>query len=132
MITGILRMALLLLTVVPVQACSIGPELPPRPPNVPPDAVRIYGSKTQWWVKCEYESGADMCTVFNGGGRVLWDNAEYRAYDGGPPVPQRDLRIDPKRSQVELLYLENGRLIVRAEHFEFWKRWLDAAGGQRR
>jgi hypothetical protein len=112
--------------------CSVFPELPPRPPNVPQDAIRLTGSKTQWWVKCAYRPPTDVCTVYNSGGKVLYDNAEYRPYDGGDPVAERDLRIAPERSSIQVLYLKNGRIIILARAFDFQKRVVDADRGQHR
>jgi hypothetical protein len=107
-------------------ACSPLPELPPRPSNVPVDAVRLGGAKASWWVKCGYKSGANVCTVFNSGGLVLQDESMYRPYDQGPPVPEGELQIDPKRSMTSVLYLENGRVLIVGKDFDFFKRGLDA------
>lgn len=115
-----------------MQACSLWPDLPPRPPNVPQEAIRLGGPKAQWWVKCEYRPPMDRCTVYNSGGEVLYDNAEYRPYDGGDAVAERDLVIDPKRSSIQVLYLENGRIIILARAFDSHKRDIDAARGEHR
>ena len=112
--------------------CTVFPELPPRPPNVPPDAIRLGGAKAQWWVKCTYRSGADVCTVFNSGGVVIDDNAEYRPYDGGASIPEQELRIDPKGSTPNVLYLENGRIIISVKGFDFLKEGVDPARGRHR
>jgi hypothetical protein len=122
----------LLLTIMFLSACSPWPELPPRPANVPVDAVRLGGAKASWWVKCAYKSGANVCSVFNSGGQVLEDNSVYRPYDGEPPVSDEELRIDPKRSMIERLYLENGRILILARTFDYHKAALDTLrGGQR-
>jgi hypothetical protein len=120
------RRLCLLLTLAILPACSPWPELPPRPANVPVDAVRLGGAKASWWVKCWYKSGANVCTVFNSGGLVLQDESIYRPYDQGPPVPEGELRIDPKRSMTSVLYLENGRVLIVGKDFDFFKRGLDA------
>jgi hypothetical protein len=120
--------ARLLLIVALPSGCSIWPELlPPRPPNVPPDAVRLRGGEAQWWVKFTYRSRANLCTVFNSAGVVLDDNAEYRPYDGGAPIPEQELRIDPKRSMPSVLYLENGRVIISVKGFDLLKQAVDAS-----
>ncbi|MCX6545524.1 MAG: hypothetical protein NTV05_14080 [Acidobacteria bacterium] len=126
------RMVHFLLVIVLLQGCSIWPELPPRPPNVPVDAVRLGGAKAQWWVKCSYKSGANVCRVFNGGGVVLEDDSVYRPYDGGPPVPEQELRIDPHQSMIQRLYLENGRILLLARAFDFHKGAIDAMGRAKR
>ncbi len=122
----------LLLAVALLPACSLWPELPPRPANVPVDAVRLGGAKASWWVKCGYKSDVNVCSVFNSGGHVLEDNSVYRPYDGGPPVPDEELRIDPKRSMIDVLYLENGRIIILARAFDYHKRAIDAERAWRR
>jgi hypothetical protein len=114
------------------QACSLWPDLPPRPPNVPQDAIRLGGPKAQWWVKCTYTSAIDRCTVYNSSGKVLDDNAEYRPYDGGDAVAERDLLIDAKRSTTQVLYLENGRIIILARAFDSHKRDIDVTRGEHR
>jgi hypothetical protein len=119
----------LLLIVVLLQACSPWPELPPRPPNVPVDAVRLGGAKASWWVKCSYKSGVNVCTVFNSGGQVLQHESVYRPYDQGQPVPEQELRIDPKRSMTSVLHLENGRILIIGTDFDFFKRGIDAERG---
>jgi hypothetical protein len=122
----------LLLTIVFLSACSPWPELPPRPANVPVDAVRLGGAKASWWVKCAYKSGVNVCSVFNSGGQVLEDNSVYRPYDGGPPVPDQELRIDPRRSMIQVIYLENGRIIILARAFDIQKSAIDAERAGRR
>jgi hypothetical protein len=107
-------------------ACSPWPDLPPRPSNVPADAVRLGGAKASWWVKCSHKEKTNVCTVFNSGGEVLEKDSPYRPYDGGPPVPDQALRIDPKRSMIERLYLDNGRILILARTFEFHKSAIDA------
>lgn len=121
----------LFLSAVLLPSCSPWPELPPRPANVPLDAVRLGGAKASWWVKCGYKSGVNVCTVFNSGGQVLEDNSVYRPYDGGPPVPDQELRIDPKRSMIQVIYLENGRILILARAFESQKSAIDAQWGGR-
>ncbi len=132
MISDVFRAARLLLIVALLPACSIWPEVPPRPPNVPPDAVRLRGGEAQWWVKCTCRSGADLCTVFNSAGVVLHESAEYRPYDGGTPIPEQELRIDPKQSMPSVLYLENGRVIISVKGFDFLKQVVDASRGRPR
>lgn len=120
----------LLLMLVLLQACTLWPEVP-RPANVPMDAVRFGGPKAQWWVKCWYKSGVDVCTVFNSGGVVLWDSV-YRPYDGGPPVPEGELRIVWRASQLQELHLENGRILIQDRVFDEIKGEIDRRPGRRR
>ena len=106
-------------------ACSMEPELPPRPPNVPVDALLIVRSKSPWWVKCSYKSGADVCTVFNARGDVLIDNSVYLPYDGGAPALERELQIS-QHSMPQRLYLENGRILIQGRFFDEIKKDIDA------
>jgi hypothetical protein len=124
------RVICLVLVIVLLQACS-WPEAPPRPPNVPLDAVRFGGAKGQWWVKCSYKSGVNACTVFNSGGLVLWDSV-YRPYDGGPPVPERELRIVWRDSQLQELHLENGRILIQERVFDEIKGAIELRRGGKR
>jgi hypothetical protein len=101
------------------------PELPPRPPHVPVDALLIVRSKSPWWVKCSYKSGADICTVFNARGDVLIDNSVYLPYDGGAPAPEHELRIS-QHSMPQRLYLENGRILIQERFFDEIKNDIDA------
>ena len=104
--------------------CSVSPEWPPRPDNVPADSVRIGHRKTSWWIKCWREDDINKCQVFNSGGEVLY-NEIFRPYDGGPVVGEGDLRIDPRRSDVTSIYLENGRILLPTTDFERHKQWID-------
>ena len=96
-------------------ACSPFPDLPPRPANVPPDAIRLGGAKASWWVTCAVKSDANVCQVFNSGGLLLIDDA-FLPLDGGSPVSTRDLRINVRESQIGSLCLENGRVLVERRH----------------
>ena len=113
-------------------ACSVWPEPAPRPPNVPADAVCLGGPKAQWWVKCSYLVDGNVCTVFNGDGLVLENNSVYRPYDGGPPVQENELRIAPRHSMIQCLYLENGRILILERAFDFHKRAIDLERGVKR
>jgi hypothetical protein len=115
-----------------VVSCSPSPrELPQRPSNVPIDAVRIGGSKRYWWIRCTYKAGENVCAVFNAGG-VLLEAGLYRPYDGGPAVPENELRIDTSRSMTSCVYLENGRVLVDDRDFDFLERLLDRDSRLRR
>jgi hypothetical protein len=115
-----------------LQACYPWPrQLPPRPANVPADATRIEGSKTQWWVSCRYTVGTNVCRVFNAGGVVITDEV-YRPYDGGPAVQEQDLRIDAGRSHTNVLYLQSGRILIAGSEFDYFKRAIDEARSEKR
>jgi hypothetical protein len=84
-------------------ACSGGSlEQSSRPAGVPPEAVRIVGSKTEWWVTCHYRAGADVCQVLNAAGNLVYDE-EYKPCDGRPPVQEQELRIDVSHSMPAVL-----------------------------
>lgn len=110
-------------------SCSPWPEPPPRPENVPPDAVRVYGPKTWWWFKCWYDGKTDRCQIFNERGAVL-NNDVYRPYDGGPVVQEEDLRIDVQRSGPPIVWLENGRILLPDSDFQAQKAFVDTFRGQ--
>lgn len=126
------QLAFFLLLAATLHGCSVLPEPPPRPSNVPPDAIRLGGSKASWWVKCVHQAGANRCSVFNGGGAVLEDNSVYRPYDGGPAVEAPDLRIVPQRSMIQRLYLLNGRILLLDRVFDSHKAAIDLQRGVKR
>jgi hypothetical protein len=122
----------MLVAVVLLEACYPWPrQLPPRPANVSADAVRIEGGKTQWWITCRYKAEADVCKVFNAGGVVIVDEV-FRPYDGGPPVLEQDLRIDERRSHIDVLYLQNGRILLATTRFDYWKPLIDKMRSENR
>jgi hypothetical protein len=104
--------------------CSIFSELPPRPENVPQDAVRVGGSKGQWWIKCWREGDANKCHVFNAKGETIY-NEEFRPYDGSTTVKDEHLKVDPRRSDVTSIYLDNGRILLPTTDFERHKKGID-------
>jgi hypothetical protein len=115
-----------------VAACGDFPsDIPPRPANVPKDAVQLFGSKTCWYVKCAYGGNANSCQVFNAGGVLIEDGA-YRPYDGGRPVAESELQIDAKESMIDVLRLKNGRILILARAFDTHKRALDNERAGRR
>lgn len=126
------RSVALMLMLLSSAACSLWDDLPPRPASVPADAVRLGGPEASWWVKCSYKSSTNVCTVFNSGGVVLYQESAYRPYDEGPPVPEHELRIDPRRSGIGVLYLQNGRILIFSRDFDSLKRGIDAQRGVRR
>jgi hypothetical protein len=99
-------------------------ELPPRPANVPADAVRLGGAKASWWVKCVYRPDGNTCQMFNSGGKLLWDE-RYLPYDGGRPVAENELQIDAKKSMISELHLRNGRILISERGFDHFKQALD-------
>lgn len=126
---GHARLMFSLLAATTLQACSVWPEPPARPANVPMAAVRLGGPKAYWWVSCVYEDRVNRCTVFNAGGVILEDNSVYRPYDGGAPVPSYELRIETRHSSIDCLYLENGRILILERAFDFHKRAIDFERG---
>lgn len=118
------------LTVVVSPGCSVFPDPPPRPANVPPDSVRLGGPKAYWWAKCTYQSGVDLCSVWNSGGELLEsESGQFLPYDGGAAVAQPDLVIVPDRSGLQVLRLENGRILLLARAFQSQKQDLDQNRG---
>ena len=106
-------------------SCQVA-NRPARPANVPADAVREPGGKTQWWIRCEYRRNDNVCQVYNAGGIVL-RNEIYRPYDGGGPVRPEDLKIDPHHSigVPYVVYLKNGRVLLPSSDFDRQKQFLD-------
>jgi hypothetical protein len=116
-----------------LQGCAVDPPPPRRPPNVPADAVRLPGAKNGGeWVRCSLKAGQNVCTVFNAGGVLLKEDDVYRPYDQGPTVAAQDLQIDAERSSYGMLHLRNGRILILASGFSFYKEVIDAERGLHR
>lgn len=107
-----------------VQACSSTNPEPPRPKNVPLDAVRLGHAKGPQRAVCSFEKAVNRCRVFNAGGVLLRDDV-FLPYDGGPAVPAADLRIRWQCSQIDSLCLENGRYLLPRTDFERHKELLE-------
>jgi hypothetical protein len=119
----------LTLTGLLLAACGDFPsDIPPRPANIPKDAVQLFGGKTCWYVKCSYRPEGNTCQMFNAGGTLLWDE-RYLPYDGGLPVAENDLQIDAKKSMISELRLKNGRILISERGFDGFKRALDNERG---
>jgi len=105
---------------------------PKRPTNVPTGAVAVSIPKSNYlWKYCWYDpqDSDDHCRVFNGNGLIIIDDT-FDPYDGGPPVPSEELRIDSRRSFGDWVWLENGRILLPRSDFDQVKNLLDGIIGK--
>ena len=109
-----------------------GAGRPPRPGNVPEDAVRISETKgTDIWQKCFYDEqgGGVRCEIFNTGGD-LFHNEVFVPYVGDMPRSQQELQIVP-RGGPDWVELANGTILIPRSQYDRIKNFLDWMNGKR-
>jgi hypothetical protein len=94
---------------------------PPRPANVPSQAVFVEGAKNGWWANCTFiaSSNINQCSVYGVSGNVILEG-EFKPFDGGSPVSPDQLMIDNKNSlsSIHRICLKNGRVLIPVSLFD--------------
>jgi hypothetical protein len=115
-----------------VAGCGCGPGKPPA--GVPSGATRISVVKGYIWQYCVYDDqqGLDRCSIYHYDGEPIRSEV-FVPYDGGAPVPEAELQIaeHPVFSDVDRIYLRNGRILIPASRRDDLTRFLDWKTGKR-
>jgi len=101
------------------------PNHPPRPRSVPKSATLVLFGFDHVWQECWFDPvpQQDRCHIYNGGGIVLNDGV-FLAMDGGPAIPQDQLKIASGGNWYSV-HLLNGKVLIPQEHFDEIRRELN-------
>jgi hypothetical protein len=112
--------------------CGCGPSKPPA--GVPSSATRISVVKGYIWQYCVYDDQqvVDRCSIYHYDGDPIRSEV-FVPYDGGAPVSASELQIaeHPVFSDVDRIYLRNGRILIPASRRDDLIRFLDWKTGKR-
>jgi hypothetical protein len=106
-----LRTLLLLAFVFFVYACEKVEMPPPRPTNVPEEAVWAGGEDGGAWIDCslDIEKGANFCTVYFDRDGDVWARTHFVLRDSGTGLPKSELTYSGFDGLV--IYLSEGRVL---------------------
>jgi hypothetical protein len=100
------------------------PYSPPRPSNIPSDAVYIQGPDGHGlWESCNVSANEIDCKIANVTGSLLHDG-RFIPYNGTVATTQKDIVITQKSGEG-WISLANGTYLIPAENNEASKRYLN-------
>jgi hypothetical protein len=104
------------------------PYAPPRPANIPADAVYVQGPNGRGlWESCTVGASGIECMIANVSGSILHEG-RFIPYRGDGPITQDQIVITQK-SGDGWVSLANGAYLIPAEHNEASRRYLDFVVG---
>ena len=106
-----------------------------RPPaHVPEGAVRVAFSKSGGWAYCWLDKARQVnrCRTYNAEGDRLYrfrkddDNDDvFLRYQGSGPVPEQELQIDIVHTGPDVIWLQNGVVLIPRNDYEHQKSVVD-------
>lgn len=105
-----------------------------RPPSVPEGATRVSFSKDGGWAHCWLDSTtqANRCRTYNASGERIYrigkkndDDDVFLRYEGSGPVPQDQLQIDVVHTGPDVIWLQNGVVLLPRNDYEHQKSVVD-------
>jgi hypothetical protein len=94
----------------------------------------VFFSKEGGWAHCwlDAEQSLNRCRTYNALGERMYrvrrkndPDDVFLRYRGTGPVPERELRIDTARTQIDFVWLRNGVILLPRNDFETQKAWID-------
>jgi hypothetical protein len=99
---------------------------------VPEGAVRVPFSETGGWAYCWLDNSAQLnrCRTYNASGSRLYrfqkdDDDVFLRYQGSGPVPEGDLQIDITHTGPDVIWLQNGVVLIPRNDFDHQKQFVD-------
>ena len=104
------------------------------PTGVPQGATRVSFSKDGGWAYCwlDAEMQANRCRTYNAGGQRIYrigkrndDDDVFLRYEGSGPVAERELQIDIVHTAPDVIWLQNGVVLLPRNDYEHQKHVVD-------
>ena len=118
---------------VPILMASVGCH-DQRPPDVPEGATRVSFSKDGGWAHCWLDATMQVnrCRTYNASGQRIYrigkkndDDDIFLRYEGSGPVPQDQLQVDIVHTGPDVIWLQNGIVLLPRNDYEHQKSVVD-------
>ena len=105
-----------------------------RPPSVPEGATRVSFSEDGGWAYCwlDTTTGVNRCRTYNASGERIYrigkkndDDDVFLRYEGSGPVPQSQLQIDIVHTGPDVIWLQNGIVLLPRNDYAHQKSVVD-------
>jgi hypothetical protein len=112
----------------------VGCADPTPPPGVPHEATPVTFSPHGGWAHCwlDAQMNVNRCRTYNWRGDRLYraglehdQNDVFVRYFGTGPVPESELQIDKRLTQVDYVWLKNGVILLPQNAFDRYKDHID-------
>src|SRR5262245_24064052 len=105
-----------------------------RPGGVPEGAVRVPFSESGGWAYCWLDKAIELnrCRTYNSDGDRLYrfrkdgdDDDVFLRYQGSGSVPEEELEIDIIHTGPDVIWLQNGVVLLPRNDFEHQKQFVE-------